>query len=73
MSYQEYKQQYKNELTPSRIPLLIYVYIYIYNICRYIYIYIYNLYLIYRDQLKYNFDINATKILARPKAGRDNV
>ena len=38
----------------------------------YIYIYIY-LYVIYRDRLIYNFDINATKILARPKAGRDNV
>ena len=31
------------------------------------------LYVIYRDRLTYNFDINGTKILARPKAGRDNV
>ena len=36
----------------------------------YIYIYIY-LYVIYRDRLIYNFDINATKILARPKAGQN--
>ena len=42
------------------------------NMYKSIYIYIY-LYVIYRDRLIYNFDINATKILARPKAGRDNV